>query len=58
MKRSLPRSERLKHPEKEERQPPVAGPHGKEELTDSDKTPGAGTLPPPGSTADGDSTAG
>jgi hypothetical protein len=25
---------------------PAAGPHAKPELTDPDKTPGAGTLPP------------
>ncbi|MCP8938827.1 hypothetical protein NK718_09900 [Alsobacter sp. SYSU M60028] len=27
--------------------PPPAGPHAKPELTDPDKTPGAGTLPEP-----------
>ncbi|WP_168192893.1 hypothetical protein [Undibacter mobilis] len=28
---------------------PAAGPHAKPELTDDSKTPGAGTLPEPGS---------
>ena len=28
--------------------PPAAGPHDKPELTDETKTPGAGTLPTPG----------
>jgi len=37
-------------------QPPAAGSHGKRELTDADKTPGAGTLPKPGT--DEDSTSG
>jgi hypothetical protein len=35
---------------------PAAGPHDKPELTDDGKTPGAGTLPVPGS--DEDSTSG
>jgi hypothetical protein len=37
---------------------PAAGPHAKPELTDSDKTPGAGTLPPAYKGQDEDSTAG
>jgi hypothetical protein len=37
---------------------PAAGPHAKPELTDSDKTPGAGTLPPADKGQDEDSTAG
>ena len=36
---------------------PAAGPHAKPELTDSNKTPGAGTLPPEDKEQD-DSTAG
>jgi hypothetical protein len=36
---------------------PAAGPHAKPELTDSDKTPGAGTLPPADKEQE-DSTAG
>jgi len=35
---------------------PAAGPHGRRELTDDSKTPGAGTLPEPGES--GDSTSG
>jgi hypothetical protein len=31
---------------------PAAGPHAKPELTDNSKTPGAGTLPKPGSNED------
>jgi hypothetical protein len=31
---------------------PAAGPHGKPELTDDSKTPGAGTLPGPGQSDD------
>ena len=31
---------------------PAAGPHAKPELTDYNKTPGAGTLPGPGKNAD------
>jgi hypothetical protein len=41
---------------KRAQQPPAAGPHGKRELTDEHKTPGAGTLPKPGT--DEDSTSG
>ncbi|NIK47019.1 hypothetical protein [Variibacter gotjawalensis] len=41
-------------PKKDEQ--PAAGPHDKPELTDKDKTPGAGTLPEPGESED--STAG
>lgn len=37
---------------------PAAGPHAKPELTDPDKTPGAGTLPPADKGRDKDSTAG
>lgn len=29
----------------DEKKPPAAGPHAKPELTDHEKTPGAGTLP-------------
>jgi hypothetical protein len=39
-------------------QMPAAGPHAKPELTDPDKTPGAGTLPPADKEGDEDSTAG
>jgi hypothetical protein len=45
------------HREKPEAMP-AAGPHAKPELTDPDKTPGAGTLPPADKGQDGDSTAG
>jgi hypothetical protein len=45
------------HREKPEKMP-AAGPHAKPELTDSDKTPGAGTLPPADKGQDEDSTAG
>ena len=36
------KTDRAANPEKM----PAAGPHAKPELTDPDKTPGAGTLPP------------
>ncbi len=44
------------HREKPETMP-AAGPHAKPELTDPDKTPGAGTLPPADKGQDGDATA-
>ncbi|WP_181704026.1 hypothetical protein [Chthonobacter albigriseus] len=37
---------------------PAAGPHSTPELTDEDRTPGAGTLPDPGEQGDMDSTSG
>src|SRR5262245_45734084 len=37
---------------------PAAGPHAKPELTDPDKTPGAGTLPPADKRQDDGSTTG
>ncbi|WP_105400371.1 MULTISPECIES: hypothetical protein [unclassified Neorhizobium] len=41
--------ETVEHTEKRMKtaQQPPAGPHGKEHLTDRDKTPGAGSLPEP-----------
>ena len=51
MKQSAQPRDRKKKPE-QTHQPPAAGPHGKKELTDADKTPGAGTLPPPRSIED------
>ena len=42
--------------DKKRAQQPAAGPHSKPELTDDHKTPGAGTLPKPGT--DEDSTSG
>jgi hypothetical protein len=44
--------------EKKSEKIPAAGPHAKPELTDADKTPGAGTLPPADKGPDEDSTAG
>lgn len=38
--------------------PPPAGPHADPDLTDPDKTPGAGTLPDPDGGPDPDATAG
>lgn len=38
--------------------PPAAGPHADPDLTDADKTPGAGTLPPVDGPPDQDSNAG
>jgi len=35
---------------------PAAGPHAKPELTDNSKTPGAGTLPTPGTNEDSTSS--
>lgn len=37
---------------------PSAGPHADPDLTDADKTPGAGTLPPVDGSPDQDSNAG
>ncbi len=44
--------EKIKRPDTKPGVPP-AGPHAKPELTDESKTPGAGTLPPPGKSDDG-----
>lgn len=44
-------SGKQKKPEKTEDLPP-AGPHDKPELTDEEKTPGAGALPEPGEAED------
>ena len=38
--------------DKQRAQDPAAGPHAKRELTDKHKTPGAGTLPEPGTSDD------
>jgi len=51
-----PRNEADRHKKPEPM--PAAGPHAKPELTDPDKTPGAGTLPPVDKDQDEDSTAG
>src|SRR5262245_29265166 len=47
------KTDRREKPEKM----PAAGPHAKPELTDPDKTPGAGTLPPAGKEQDDGSNA-
>jgi hypothetical protein len=47
-------TDRTEKPEKM----PAAGPHAKPELTDPEKTPGAGTLPPVDNEQDDDATAG
>ena len=38
--------------------PPTAGPHAEPALVNPDATPGTGTLPPPGTHDDTDSTSG
>ena len=52
-----PRDKTDRAPKPEEKMP-AAGPHSKPELTDPDKTPGAGTLPPVDKEQDDDATAG
>jgi hypothetical protein len=52
-----PRDKTDRAPKPEEKMP-AAGPHSKPELTDPDKTPGAGTLPPVDKGRDDDATAG
>jgi len=47
---------RARHKDQTKHRTPAAGPHDKPHLTDPDKTPGTGTLPPPGS--DDDNTSG
>ncbi|WP_332116513.1 hypothetical protein [Azorhizobium caulinodans] len=37
---------------------PAAGPHAKPHLTDTEKTPGSGTLPDPKRPQEGDATSG
>ena len=54
MDKSSDKTDRAAKPEKM----PAAGPHAKPELTDPDKTPGAGTLPPVDKEHDDDATAG
>ncbi len=54
MEKPRDRTDRSEKPEKM----PAAGPHAKPALTDPDKTPGAGTLPPVDQEQDDDATAG